>query len=298
MQKRKPKPVKADKLEKIFYPKGNIAFLDAEFNTGMDYKSGEKICDIISLGIVICDANYQGMKKYYSLVSPLSRTPIFPVIAKMTGITTAMLSGQPDFAEMSNKVTELVKKYNIEAIYTWGAADGHSLALEKEAFRRSRKPGYQASGKWNYITMCTDISGDISRQMLGISGGLSINVENLMFLCEIDEKQEHNALSDAYNLYRCMKYLRGHFPIDRLDFDFVKKRQLVNAYYQERSTYNSFRRFRSSSKGNDLYGKWGTDRINTDLRIKALEDDIKFLKGEIPYDLEFDSIQEYFSKEE
>lgn len=298
MQKRKPKPVKADKLEKIFYPKGNIAFLDAEFNTGMDYKSGEKICDIISLGIVICDANYQGIKKYYSLVSPLSRTPIFPVIAKMTGITTAMLLGQPDFAEMSNKVTELVKKYNIEAIYTWGAADGHSLALEKEAFRRSRKSGYQASGKWNYITMCTDISGDISRQMLGISGGLSINVENLMFLCEIDEKQEHNALSDAYNLYRCMKYLRGHFPIDRLDFDFVKKRQLVNAYYQERSTYNSFRRFRSSSKGNDLYGKWGTDRINTDLRIKALEDDIKFLKGEIPYDLEFDSIQEYFSKEE
>ena len=74
---------------------------------------------------------------------------------------------------------------------------------------------------------------------------------------------------------------------------------IINTTYlrsQERSLYNSFRRFRSTSKGCDLYRKWGTRSKEEDIRLKAFEDDLKFLKGEIPYELEFDTIQEYFQK--
>ena len=35
-------------IEDVFSQNGNIAFLDAEFNAGMDYKRGENISEIIS----------------------------------------------------------------------------------------------------------------------------------------------------------------------------------------------------------------------------------------------------------
>lgn len=288
---------KEDQMEDLFHPQGNIAFFDAEFNAGMDNRTGDKICEIISVGIVICDAEYNGLKKFYTLVSPISKVPVFPMISNMTGITTEMLEGQPSFAEMSAKIMELLYKYDVKKIYAWGAADKHSLLNEKAEYRRKRKSGYQQASKWSYIDMCTDISGDVSSKMLGIRGGLAINMENLMFVCDIDTKQEHNALSDANYLYRCCKYLRKHYPLKEKDHDFTQKRELVNQYYQEKSTYNSFRRFKSTSKGADLYKKYEQKNAMNDIRIKALEDDIRFLKGEIPYHTEFDTIQEYFSKQ-
>ena len=296
MPRRKARPTMEDQMERLFYPDGNIAFLDAEFNAGMNPHTKEKISEIISIGIIFCDKEYNGIKKYYTLVSPLTQTKVFPMISNMTGITTEMLKDQPTFAEMSAKVTELVRKYDVKKIYTWGAADKHSLLLERDALKEKKLSGHQAANKWSYMEICTDISGLISGQMLGIRGGLSINMENLMFLCDIDKRQEHNALSDAYYLYKCMQYLRGYFPQEKQDLEFKKKQELVNRYYQERSLYNSFRRFRCSTKGCDLYRKWGTKTYEDDIRLKAFEDDLKFLKGEIPYEMEFDTIQEYFQK--
>lgn len=289
------KNMNKDLLDELFNPDGNIAFLDAEFNAGMNYSAGEKVNDIISIGIVICDKEYNGIKKFYTLVRPLTNTPIFPMISRMTGITTDMLEGQPNFAEVSNKITDIIKKYDVKKIYTWGAADKHSLETEKVLFKKRKFPGHQYSNKWNYIDLCTDISSAISAQHLGIMGGLAINMENLMFVCDIDKKQEHNALSDARYLFKCVKYLKSHYPLSNGDEEFFAKRILVNQYYQEKSTYNSYRRFKNNSKSNDLYNTWN-DLDDTDMRIKALEDDIKFLKGEIPMNMEFETIQEFFDR--
>jgi hypothetical protein len=297
MTRKKARPTANDQLERMFYPEETIAFLDAEFNAGMDPRTREKISEIISIGIVICDKNYNGIKKYYTLVSPLSNTKIFPVISNMTGITTEMLEGQPTFAEMSVKLTELIKKYDVKKIYTWGASDKHSLLLEKDEWKEKKMSGYQGANKWSYyMELCTDISGLVSGQMLGIRGGLTINMENLMFFCEIEDRQEHNALSDAFYLYKSMQYLRDFFPAEKQDEFFHKKKALLDSYYQDRSMYNSFRRFRCSTKGCDLYRKWGKKKYEDDIRLKAFADDLKFLKGEIPYDLEFDTIQAYFEK--
>lgn len=296
MQKRRSNVDKnKDLLERIFIPRGNIAFLDAEFNAGINHRTGERTNDVISIGIVICDWNYKAIKKFYTLVKPMNDNQIFPVISKMTGITNDMLVGQPLFPEVSDKITELIKKNYVTDIFTWGASDQHSLMQEKATVKARKIEGYQRANRWNYIDMCTDISGAISASMLGIKGGLSINMENLLFVCNIDKKQEHNAYSDAKNLFLCMKYLKEQYPIKTAKRSFRKKIELVNNYYQERSTYNSFRRFRSTSKGCDLYNKWDKNISGNDIRIKALMDDLKFLKGEIPYETEFASIQEYFA---
>lgn len=298
MTRKKTRPTMDDQLDRLFNPEGNIGFLDAEFNAGMNPHTREKISEIISIGIVICDRNYNGIKKFYTLVSPMTQTKVFPVISNMTGITTEMLVGQPTFAEVSAKLTELIRKYEVKKIYTWGASDKHSLLLEKDEWKAKKMNGFQAANKWSYIEMCTDISGVISSQMLGIRGGLTVNMENLMYFCNIDDRQEHNALSDAFYLYRSMQYLRDYFPHDRQDEAFLKKQRLLARYYQDRSMYNSFRRFRCSTKGCDLYRKWGKKKYEEDIRLKAFEDDLKFLKGEIPYEMEFDTIQEYFEKNE
>lgn len=292
--KRKRRNTKENLLREIFLPEGNIAFLDAEFNAGLVPSTGKKISEIISLGLVICDKNYEEKEQYYSLVTPITRKTVFPVITEMTGITTAMLKNQPGFAEVSQRVTELIRLYNVKKIYTWGAADKCSLLNERKEYSDQKCPGYEQARYWNYIELCSDISGVISSEMLGISGGLSINMENLMFTCEIDKKQEHNALSDALYLYQSLRYLRQHYPIDSQDIDFLAKRELVNEYYQERSLYNSFRRFKSTSKGGDLYNKWNCVNREEDIRLRALEDDIRYLKGDIARDQEFESIQDFF----
>lgn len=284
---------KEDQLKSLFQPKGNIAFLDAEFNAGMIYATGRRINEIISIGLVICDERFQKLEQYYSLVRPKSGVPIFPVIKEMTGITNEMLLEEPDFIYVSNKITDLLNRYQVHKIYTWGAADKHSLRMEKEKIQLQKAA--KNTSDWKYIDMCTDISGVISAQMLGVRGGLAINMENLMFLCEIDRVHEHNALSDAIDLFQCICRLRENFPVENCCREFQKKRELVNQYYQEKSLYNSFRRFKSTSKGSDLYAKWGDRNLLKDVRMRALEDDIKYLKGEIPYDTEFQTIQEYFS---
>jgi hypothetical protein len=297
MPGKKPRPTMNDHLDRLFHPDGAIAFLDAEFNAGMNPHTREKTSEIISVGIIICDRDYNELKKYYTLVSPATQKRVFPMISNITGITTEMLEGQPSFAEMSAAVTELVKEYGIKKIYTWGASDKHSLLLEKDEWKARKLTNHQSINKWSsYMELCTDISGYVSGQMLGIRGGLTVNMENLMFFCGIDQHQEHNALSDANYLYQCMRYLKGYYPQERQDEEFRERRELLAEYYQDRSLYNSFRRFRSSSKGCDLYRKWGKAKYADDIRLKAFEDDMKFLKGEIPYDMEFDTIQEYFSK--
>lgn len=284
---------KEDLLKGLFQPKGNVAFLDAEFNAGMIYETGKKINEIISIGLVICDEHFQNLGEFYSLVRPRSGVPIFPVIKEMTGITNEMLLEQPDFVSVSDQITDLLNQHQVQKIYTWGAADKHSLRMEKEKIQLQKI--VKNTSDWKYIDMCTDISGVISAQMLGVRGGLAINMENLMFLCEIDRVHEHNALSDAIDLFQCICRLKENFPVENCSREFQKKRELVNQYYQEKSLYNSFRRFKSTSKGSDLYAKWGDRDMLKDVRMRALEDDIKFLKGEIPYDTEFQTIQEYFS---
>ena len=96
-------------------------------------------------------------------------------------------------------------------------------------------------------------------------------------------------------MFLCSKFLRTHYPVSGNDKGFQDKRRLVNQFYQEKSTYNSFRRFKNNAKSDDLYGRWTELEGSPDIRIKALMDDIKFLKGEIPLNTEFESIQDYFS---
>lgn len=289
-----------DVIRRLFQPSGNIAFLDAEFNSGMDYRTGESINEVISIGLIICNAKYEELTRYYSLVNPKSGKAIFPKITQMTGISSAMLKNQPGFATVSEKITSLFREYEVWDLFSWGNADQHSLMLERNNLREKRYASPQTLAKWTYIDMCTDISSAVSSLMLGIKGGLAINVENLMYVCEITDIQDHNALNDAFYLYQCMKYLSDYFPPENATQNFQKKRTIVNQYYTERSTYNSFRRFRANGKGMDLYGQWNSpdflEKNEKDMRIKALEDDLAFLKGEIPSEQEFGSIQEYFNK--
>ena len=296
MQKPKNnKKTNTDILNTLFRAEGAIAFLDAEFNAGMDWRSGENVNEVISLGVVICDSEFNELEEFYSLVNPKSGKPIFPMISQITGITGDMLKNQPGFAAVSDRITELMEKYGVTRVYTWGNADQHVLLKERNSLKARRYASADHLARWKYIDLCTDISGAVSGLVLGIRGGLAINMENLMFVCEIEEKQVHNALSDAFYLYRSMAYLSHQYPPSVASTDFRRKKEWVNTFYQERSTYNSFRRFKASSRGNDLYGKW--DEVDErDMRIKALEDDLAFLKGEIDYDREFDSIQEYFAR--
>ena len=203
-------------------------------NFYVDFEATQPEQEIISIG-VYCD----NKESFYALVKP-QFSKVSKYITDMTGITNEMLQGQPDFVCISNAITELLNQYSVQTIYTWGAADKHSLRMEKEKIQFSR--GVKKQMEWKYIDMCTDISGVISAQMLGIRGGLAINMENLMFLCEIDRVHEHNALSDAVDLFQCIRKLKENYPIEGCSKEFQKKRELVNQYYQEKSLYNSFRR--------------------------------------------------------
>ena len=52
-----------NQIKKILQPKGNIAFLDAEFN-----QKDKQQYELISVAIVICDCNFVEIDKYYKVV--------------------------------------------------------------------------------------------------------------------------------------------------------------------------------------------------------------------------------------
>ena len=199
----------------------NYGLLDIEMTCDGKQENGKFIDDgrmmhsqreIISVGFVVCDDEYNIKNRYSSIVKPVHNTIISDYCEQLTGIT----QNEVDHGKKSNNafrdISEMCERYFVDYIFTFGSAD---------------KVGIEHSIQWNRkkkekINYLIDISGkiiDVRQTILK-----SINCKNYKkspSLSKIAEQlgikrkgANHNALNDAMLLYKICKEIDVQVVVD------------------------------------------------------------------------------------
>ena len=178
---------------KLFGKKDYYCFYDSEFNA-YDYKINPKYPqEVISIGICISDKENNIIEKYYSLIKLKAAKFITKRCTELTGITNKEMKMAVDFEESCKNVFNIINKYKIDTIYTYGNEDKNAFIKTAHLYKRMKK-------NLNFSDMFRDIRIDIKDLTSGKVGD-----QGLLFLkkiCEVPGDVMHNALDDAVDLAR------------------------------------------------------------------------------------------------
>ena len=173
----------------------NYIVLDLEFNQGYNFGVETKTImnpkcpfEIIQIGAVKLDENFETIGVLDILVKPEIYTTINPFVKELTGITMDELSFGKSFKEM---YSEFIKFVNTDksVLCVWGVAD------IRELFRNIDYHELEASAvPIEYINIQSYASKELNCQK-----GINIGLGNAATLLDIPiENKLHNAFNDAY----------------------------------------------------------------------------------------------------
>lgn len=211
--------------------KGPYAFIDAEF------ECFEEFTALLSVGIVIYSKNGKKLNSFYSLVKQDRFIRVTKRIQEMTGITTEQIkNATKDFGEISQVISNLIAKYEIKSIYTWGDADKRVFEKVRSVYKKTHSSPKKV---FSYISRIEDISPAISNVIIGKNKTATIrnvSLSNLCYIYNVINESEHNALADADALAKC------YFAFQDKDKEKYKSRFLeVRSYYADMGVYLFYR---------------------------------------------------------
>ena len=166
-------------------------FADFEYCHDSEKPSKRSYVDLIQLGFVICDDNYNILNQIGVDVRP-AHLPLTDYIENLTGLTTEVLKK----AKPLNKVLKDIEDYILQAdiIYVFGNYDEVAL---------NRNKNYVSSNNKHLINVMTSKMCEISVR----GSNSSLSLEECCEVAGIKSNNKHSALCDAYNLYQVYKYL-------------------------------------------------------------------------------------------
>jgi len=195
----------------------NYIVLDFEFNQSYDFNDGESYgvdfrCqfEIIQIGAVKLNSDFKIIDKFSVLIKPQIYQKIHPIVGKLTGLNTKMLSGETYFPEAYASFVDFIgEEKNMFCI--WGPYD--VKALYKNIFY------YNLSySKLNPVFVNVQ---NLASNFLKYPSGMSIGLKNAIEAFNlIIDKPFHNALNDAIYTAKILEKLKNqNLPIAKLDID-------------------------------------------------------------------------------
>lgn len=182
-----------------------LTVLDFEFNQAYDFGDGggeaNPLCrfEIIQIGAVKLDKNYNISDKFSADIKPELYKKIHPYVEKITGLTDDNFKSAPDFEIVYEKFRNFIGEDKV--LGTWGYSDIKAL-FRNITFKNIVKPPV--------IIEYVDIQ-KIATSYLKYSKGGTIGLKNAVeaLEIEIDESMHfHNALSDAYYTAMVLKKIK------------------------------------------------------------------------------------------
>jgi len=256
------------------YKGKNQAFLDAEYLSAR-YKKGS-IEDVISIGMIITNPAHQELDRFYSTVQLRPGHKLPPLITDLTGLTNEELEFAPSYEEVMTEIIRLIRKYQVGKICVWGG-DKNSFQRDYES-RNLEKPLKRSVAK--FISTFDNIQKTVSSD---VTGGLDVNLSlaDLKTICGLGGVVEHNALSDASDMLKCIRIIEN----DQMKYDGVKAAE----YKKFRGEYVKNRSFDDTEEDNALIinSKLGeafleeleASNFKDDPKTKAFMDDLAFILG-------------------
>lgn len=176
-----------------------LCFADFEFTCGGGVsRTG---CEMLSVGVIVCDRSYKIIDTFYSTSRPARIHKMSRQCRELTHLTQAEINSSPDSNDVLRSVKTMLKKYGISSIYVWGNFDRPGLISDMNAHVIVHKNS-------DYIQTISaeirDIQDQVTRKM---QLPQAVSIEELAPVCGYtpDDGHFHNAYIDAMALYHIHK---------------------------------------------------------------------------------------------
>ncbi len=208
------------------------AFFDAEYTCFMNYDrrfDRNHSNEVISVGLVIADQDYDFVEEFYTPVCPKYNPVLTRYCKELTGLTQEEINGAPSFEQAFQRIDKILQTYHIHTVYVWG---NDRVTLEDNL----RKNHPHISKKYRrVIGKVTDITRKLTVKIFGYR--MSVSLADMKFVCDMEHVISHNALDDARDLYLITKtIMTGRYR--------KTKAGQLEEYISLRDTYHRYRRFR------------------------------------------------------
>lgn len=179
--------------------------VDLEMNPlDKQYQQEKVLCgrEVIEIGAVILDEEYQEIGSFKTLVKPEFNDVIKPYYENLTGITTAMVANAPVFEEALHMFISWCYSINDNIqIYQWSESDLDQIIREIALKGIQLKPK-----EMKLFTDWEDFQKEYGSK-LQLSNAVSL--KNAVMYAGVDfEGTEHDALFDARNTATLLKIVR------------------------------------------------------------------------------------------
>lgn len=179
--------------------------IDLEMNAlDKNYKDEKIICgrEIIQIGAVLLDGQYQEIGYFNTLVKPQYNERIERKFEKLTGITTEMVQNAPVFAEAMEQFFSWCRSIKDEIhIYQWSESDYKQIAKELELKRICLN-----AEDAELLQDFQDFQKEYG-ETLGLSKAVSLK-DAVMYAGVDFSGKEHDALDDAKNTATLLRIVR------------------------------------------------------------------------------------------
>ena len=99
-------------------------FLDLEFNLSDSTKyTSRNNMEIVSIGAIIIDANYNEVERFYSVIKPKYNINIGKYYEQLTNLHQSDINSAKSFTKVFNDFELVLSKYNMVRLFTWGNED-------------------------------------------------------------------------------------------------------------------------------------------------------------------------------
>lgn len=171
-----------------------LCFADFEFTCG--YCINKYDSEILSVGVIICDENYEIKEKFYCTCRPHKFPKLTKQCRKLTKLTQQEIDNSPDSNDVMSIIVSLLKKYMIDNIYVWGNFDRPALLSDVRQHQKFRK---ESGSIQKVSSKILDIQRSITEKM---ELPEPINIKELASAFDYTPAGSfHNALNDALALY-------------------------------------------------------------------------------------------------
>ncbi len=180
--------------DEIFY-----CFADFEFTCGEKIYRNQ--AEMLSVGIIICDEEYEIAETYYNTSCPVKNSQLTAHCRKLTGLTQDEIFASPDSNSVIEQVLDILDDYGIDEVMVWGNYDKQGLLADAKQHRRT----YSGCDCIEELAeMIVDVQPKVVKK-LGLPE--AVNIEELAgaFGFTPEEGSFHNAFNDAMGLYEISK---------------------------------------------------------------------------------------------
>ncbi len=264
-------------------------FFDAEYTCYMEsdhFFDKKHSGELLSVGVIICDKNYNFVQSYYSPVRPIYNRRLTGYCKSLTGLTQAEIDAAPSYDEVFQKLVELFQEYPVRELYTWGN-DAHTLFHDIEQNHKNVARKYK-----RVAGLLRDITKQLTRRVFG--KGMSLSLSDMKYICGMEPDTVHNAKADAMDLYRVTKScLQETYDKERAKKveDFILKREIYHQYRRFKKTAGlktdpgpgTQKKKKSGGKNGD--GKEKNFRDISDKYIRELKTYFRDAEGNVPTEI-------------